>query len=832
MKPLCCSRLWFVAATGVLALVAFFMVALTVQAQAPTDPNFRDPGRGFFGDDRLRSPATEPAPVTSLQAELPAQPSADNPPADFDGQSVYIQNVTSQSTACLEVKNGIVSNGQAVQVAACNDLTAQKWTVEKRTAGDYKDTYRLVSQLGDDTHCLDNGGVFAVSNTMYVSSCLNDTDSDAADQSVTLTASGDGYTVTFTKGSSSVWLNTSRIPHIPSGGANQIPVGDTIGSGSVWQFTSVPTPPPTDDDDDFDGQTLYVWHETDDSEGCLDVKHGNRTNGQDVQTWDCNKSDAQKWIFEKRAAGDYQGSYRLVSALGSDTHCLDNRGDFATGERMGIWQCVGDTNGAASNQSVTIAESGEGYTITFVRNSDSKSVWLVTDRTSTNPKGGANQTTVTDTAPASAVWTISATAPSDTPANNPPANNPPANNPPANDPPPPPQVQNDDTDMFDDQIVQIYHVTTGSTGCLTVPEVNYGSYAGKAGAQLTTAACDDSAGQQWQIEKQTEDKYLLRSMLYSQVYCVDNDAQFSTSDRMGIETCAVNDNGHADNALEDQTVEIEAEGSGYTLTFTNSSNESSWLSTSRADNSASGPVGQTTVVVEDPVRASAIWGIGTADDRKAGRTNPALVKPADPYHGKVVKIKTRHSRGADAGWVAGCLYIVPDPAAGSKLLMSSHPLCHWHQVKTYDDFAASLSWRIERRALGDFAGSYRLVNMTGGQNLCADADVDDKYDSGNEFTTTPDTATAGMFVDTCVGDNHADVASQSVTITKLDDLGAWGKDTYTITFAESAADDAAEVYLSAKSLLGYAGQRVASTPVNEFSTLYIEEQSHDVPDRP
>ena len=54
-----------------------------------------------------------------------------------------LQNVTSQSTAC----HGTVSNGQAVQVAACNDLTAQKWTVEKRTAGDYKDTYRLVSQL-------------------------------------------------------------------------------------------------------------------------------------------------------------------------------------------------------------------------------------------------------------------------------------------------------------------------------------------------------------------------------------------------------------------------------------------------------------------------------------------------------------------------------------------------------------------------------------------------------------------------------------------------------------------------------------------------------------
>ena len=103
MKPLCCSRLWFVSATGVLALVAFFMLALTAQAQtqapAPTDPNFRDPGRGFFWDDRLRSPATDAAAVTSLQAELPALPSANNPPANYDGQTYFIRHSAYGTTA-------------------------------------------------------------------------------------------------------------------------------------------------------------------------------------------------------------------------------------------------------------------------------------------------------------------------------------------------------------------------------------------------------------------------------------------------------------------------------------------------------------------------------------------------------------------------------------------------------------------------------------------------------------------------------------------------------------------------------------------------------------
>ena len=155
-------------------------------------------------------------------------------------------------------------------------------------------------------------------------------------------------------------------------------------------------------DPDFDGQTLEVQHVTDDSTACLDIQWGNASNGQDVQTWDCNDTDAQKWTFEKRTSGAYQGSYRLVSKLGN--YCLDNRGDFATSDRMGIWSCVGDTDGAAANQSVTIAASGDGYTLTF--SNGSSSVWLVTDRASGNPQGGANQTAVSGTAGASAIWRL------------------------------------------------------------------------------------------------------------------------------------------------------------------------------------------------------------------------------------------------------------------------------------------------------------------------------------------------------------------------------------------------------------------------------------------
>ena len=146
-----------------------------------------------------------------------------------------------------------------------------------------------------------------------------------------------------------------------------------------------PVPQPVQQQDDFDGESVTIQHVTSDSTACLDVSYGTAADGQDVQTWDCNNTDAQKWTLEKRTAGDHLGKYRLVSALGN--YCLDNRGDFSTSDRMGIWSCVGDTDGAAANQSVTIAASGDGYTLTFANGSSS--VWLTTDRTTTNPRGGA-----------------------------------------------------------------------------------------------------------------------------------------------------------------------------------------------------------------------------------------------------------------------------------------------------------------------------------------------------------------------------------------------------------------------------------------------------------
>ena len=154
----------------------------------------------------------------------------------------------------------------------------------------------------------------------------------------------------------------------------------------------------------FHNQVVELQHVTADSTGCLDVPGAAPEDGKELQTWACNDTNAQQWRLVKRAAGDKSGEYKVVSQVGNETYCLDNRGDFATGDRMGLWTCVADTHGAVANQSVAIAASGSGYTLTFSNNGSS--VWLTTDRASANPQGGAGQTTVTSTVPASAVWRI------------------------------------------------------------------------------------------------------------------------------------------------------------------------------------------------------------------------------------------------------------------------------------------------------------------------------------------------------------------------------------------------------------------------------------------
>ena len=99
-------------------------------------------------------------------------------------------------------------------------------------------------------------------------------------------------------------------------------------------------------------RTVVLENDLGSTTGCLDVQWGEAANGQNVQTWACNGTNAQEWTLEQRTSGDKQGSYRLVSGVGDgNTYCLDNRGDFHDGGRMGIWSCLDNDHRDVANQS-------------------------------------------------------------------------------------------------------------------------------------------------------------------------------------------------------------------------------------------------------------------------------------------------------------------------------------------------------------------------------------------------------------------------------------------------------------------------------------------------
>ncbi len=82
------------------------------------------------------------------------------------------------------------------------------------------------------------------------------------------------------------------------------------------------------------GKGLYRELRDGRSNHCLDVEGGNTANGTNVRLWDCNGSNAQKWVYD--AANGY-----LRSALGK---CLDNRGQAYNGGEIVIWDCVDSNN--------------------------------------------------------------------------------------------------------------------------------------------------------------------------------------------------------------------------------------------------------------------------------------------------------------------------------------------------------------------------------------------------------------------------------------------------------------------------------------------------------
>ena len=314
--------------------------------------------------------------------------------------------------------------------------SAMAWKVEQRSSGDYAGYYRLVNQNGARNLCIDvdvddsiDGGLeYTTTSTgakkgIYVDTCVADSHTDAGSQSAKITRVSDGggawgkdtYTITFADGTGSdatqVWLALNGTMSYWAG--QRLVTDDVHDSATLYLEEQVaafdplflPTTgtPPT-----FTPPTVQIQHVTADSTACLTVPGNTVSNGKELTTAACDSTaDGQKWKLERREAYPRRNYFRLVSLAGNDTHCVDNRGDFATSDRMSLWSCVGDAHSALQNQSVWLQASGDGYALIF-RGTDNRLSWVTTDRADDTPAGNVGQTATTQdaSAPASAIWRL------------------------------------------------------------------------------------------------------------------------------------------------------------------------------------------------------------------------------------------------------------------------------------------------------------------------------------------------------------------------------------------------------------------------------------------
>ncbi|EIM22544.1 hypothetical protein E3Q22_04355 [Wallemia mellicola] len=102
-----------------------------------------------------------------------------------------------------------------------------------------------------------------------------------------------------------------------------LPQGDAFGAPPPPSNTSTTPPTPT-------GEVGVAIHPNGDTSKCVDVAGASFGNGTPVQIYDCNGTDAQKFVIRKG-----QTSVKVANR----NFCLDAGSNPGSGIKAKIWQC-------------------------------------------------------------------------------------------------------------------------------------------------------------------------------------------------------------------------------------------------------------------------------------------------------------------------------------------------------------------------------------------------------------------------------------------------------------------------------------------------------------
>ncbi|KAH8834710.1 ricin B lectin domain-containing protein, partial [Flagelloscypha sp. PMI_526] len=234
------------------------------------------------------------------------------------------------SSKCLGVVGGNFYNGAEVDIYDCNDSYSQKWFM-------YNGTTQVSTTFGN--YCLDAGvPPFDNNRVLTIWECYKDLPQqtwDWSENGATVTLHDQGKCLDLTNGSKDNG-NLVQIYDCYPGNTNQmwthtnIVTSDPTGGNTTCQYPNgycCPGIPPPD--------STTTWSEKNgDQSKCLGVVGGNMYNGAQVDIYDCNDSDSQKWFMGN-------GLTPVSTAFGN--YCLDaGLPPFDNNRVLTIWECNKD----------------------------------------------------------------------------------------------------------------------------------------------------------------------------------------------------------------------------------------------------------------------------------------------------------------------------------------------------------------------------------------------------------------------------------------------------------------------------------------------------------
>ena len=278
---------------------------------------------------------------------------------EYDGTEYYtIKTGATDTKSSLDVAGGNFANGGNVQQWANNSNPQQKWKIYKASDG----SYVFLTSSGNKCIDVSEGKIASGQNVHIWDYCgnsnqkwnLTQTEGAAPYAGLTRINVETGWYTISSKANSSYVLDISGGSE--NNGAN-LQIYQSNGTNAQKFYI------------EYDGTEYYtIKTGATDTKSSLDVAGGNFANGGNVQQWANNSNPQQKWKIYKASDGSY------VFLTSSGNKCIDvSEGKIASGQNVHIWDYCGNSNQkwnltqteeAAPYKGLTRADVSDGwYTI-------------------------------------------------------------------------------------------------------------------------------------------------------------------------------------------------------------------------------------------------------------------------------------------------------------------------------------------------------------------------------------------------------------------------------------------------------------------------------------